>query len=504
MAKLERITQKIFGQNAATDDIAALGSFKTGTPIYTDNLTTLQNSNFETGFASALVADEAPFMEEQNSIPYVITKQLAYLFQEGIPEYDPNTTYYTGSIVKQVSTNDVILYLSRIDANTNNPLDDYTKWQPVNLTSNDNVILPLGLYIRLKGAQPSSEFLIATSLWNSGTIYKKFYSYYADKIGQAFCAGYVRAHTDEYTDYDLVINSEDVTFKLPLLDGSENLPDYSVRVQESINIVYYNETNAYIYVQAPYDSNEHPTLSISTNANMSENIPLWSNTLGLNTPTTDAGTVFIPKGFYYRFGAPVNPASQIYRFPCKGNGDLYFYVGESAKNGNQINAVEKLTTHSMIAPKPVIDKVMYKNKFGNFSFAKLSDEYVELTEAEQEWFALHGVEGFKIVDNDFIINPDFEAEQAQKERERINMLSLSKREVFLTLYKAKGITPDELKAQISDPVALIEFEYANDYYRGNPLIGQIGAQLGFTNEELDYLFINKELPVKEESEVNND
>lgn len=84
-----------------------------------------------------------------------------------------------------------------------------------------------------------------------------------------------------------------------------------------------------------------------------------------------------------------------------------------------------------------------------------------------------------------------------KERERLNMLSLTKREVFLALYNDKGITPDQIKAQISDPTALIEFEYANDYFRGNPLIEQIGESLGYTTEELDYLFENGEFPEKD-------
>ena len=95
-----------------------------------------------------------------------------------------------------------------------------------------------------------------------------------------------------------------------------------------------------------------------------------------------------------------------------------------------------------------------------------------------------------------------EEEIAQKERERLNLLSMTKREMFLSLYLAKGITPDMLKAQITDPQALIEFEYANDYYRGNPLIDVIGGQLGFTSEQLDMFFVTKDyhelLPIEEE------
>lgn len=85
-------------------------------------------------------------------------------------------------------------------------------------------------------------------------------------------------------------------------------------------------------------------------------------------------------------------------------------------------------------------------------------------------------------------------QKTQEERQRLDSLSLTKREVFLALYKAKRITPETLKSQITDPEALIEFEYANEYFRGNPLINLIGQSLGFTSDELDYLFENKELP----------
>ena len=95
----------------------------------------------------------------------------------------------------------------------------------------------------------------------------------------------------------------------------------------------------------------------------------------------------------------------------------------------------------------------------------------------------------------------WEEKQAQKERERLNMLSMTKREMFLGLYQAKGITPDMLKAQITDPQALIEFEYVNDYFRGNPLIDVIGGQLGFTSEQLDKFFETKDyrelLPIED-------
>lgn len=97
-----------------------------------------------------------------------------------------------------------------------------------------------------------------------------------------------------------------------------------------------------------------------------------------------------------------------------------------------------------------------------------------------------------------VLNPNYEEEKAAAERKRLNLLSLTKREVFLALYKDKGITPEQLRAQITDIEAQIEFDYAEKYYRGNPLINGIGALLGFTPEQLDYLFIHKEFEEEEE------
>lgn len=85
-----------------------------------------------------------------------------------------------------------------------------------------------------------------------------------------------------------------------------------------------------------------------------------------------------------------------------------------------------------------------------------------------------------------------EEEKKALEQEELNMLSLTKREVFLALYEDKGITPEQLRAQITDVKALIEFDYANEYFRANPLINQIGISLGYTSEQIDYLFRNKE------------
>lgn len=117
----------------------------------------------------------------------------------------------------------------------------------------------------------------------------------------------------------------------------------------------------------------------------------------------------------------------------------------------------------------------------------------KIEETETALFALDEneimFEGSPIVDEEYSIKKQAE------EQQRLATLKLTKREVFLALYKDKGITPAQIKAQIPSDEALIEFEYANEYYRGNPLVDMIGNLLGYTAEQLDYLFENKEFPI---------
>lgn len=114
----------------------------------------------------------------------------------------------------------------------------------------------------------------------------------------------------------------------------------------------------------------------------------------------------------------------------------------------------------------------------------------------------------KLVDGEIVDNKEeYDAEQALQERERISMLFLTAADVERAIYKAKGMDFEDILQQLGsyeagqpgglDLKALkIELK-ANHFYRGNPYIEQVGAILGYTPEDLDYLFINGVLPVKE-------
>ena len=98
-----------------------------------------------------------------------------------------------------------------------------------------------------------------------------------------------------------------------------------------------------------------------------------------------------------------------------------------------------------------------------------------------------------VIDGEEFVLKDNEWKNKQHliEADKISKLSLTKRELFLCLYKALGITPESIRASIlENQAALIEFDYAEKYYRGNPLVESLGLALGLTSEIIDKIFIS--------------
>lgn len=129
MAKIIRATQKIFAQNATTSQLTTFGTAKTANPNNSRNLADIQNANFLSGWASAIEADKAPFEEDTNGLCYAITSQLAYLFQQGTPEWDAGTTYFENSLCTVVQDGILVIKRSLTDNNINNdPTTDNENW----------------------------------------------------------------------------------------------------------------------------------------------------------------------------------------------------------------------------------------------------------------------------------------------------------------------------------------------------------------------------------------
>lgn len=88
-------------------------------------------------------------------------------------------------------------------------------------------------------------------------------------------------------------------------------------------------------------------------------------------------------------------------------------------------------------------------------------------------------------------------ETEEELKRRIAMLSLTRGDVFRGLLQAKGVTRAQLRAMIETndkltdierEMALIDFDEALNFYRGNALIDTVGLALGITSEQLDKFF----------------
>ena len=129
MAKITRATQKIFGDNAPGTQITAFGTAMTNNPVFTKDPALLQTAASLDGWEAAIEADKAPFEEDTNGLCYLITRQLAYLFQQGISEWDSGTTYYTNSLCTVIDDGILAIKRSLTDNNTgNNPTSDTVNW----------------------------------------------------------------------------------------------------------------------------------------------------------------------------------------------------------------------------------------------------------------------------------------------------------------------------------------------------------------------------------------
>lgn len=100
----------------------------------------------------------------------------------------------------------------------------------------------------------------------------------------------------------------------------------------------------------------------------------------------------------------------------------------------------------------------------------------------------------------------YKAKKAQEEQERINSLYLTRADVERAIYKDKGMDFADIVEYVKSniptmDVKRLEIELrANNFYRNHPYINQIGALLGYSTEDMNYLFEFKELPPKEEVE----
>ena len=109
-------------------------------------------------------------------------------------------------------------------------------------------------------------------------------------------------------------------------------------------------------------------------------------------------------------------------------------------------------------------------------------------------------EGYVVYDFELMTVEEMEAKETQKERERLDKLSMTRGDVFEALILARGLTKPQSRAMIEQAeldtmtkaLYLNRFDEALDFYRGFPVFDMLGKELGVTSKQLNDFFETKD------------
>lgn len=132
MVKLTRKNQKVFAGNANNNGV--FGSLQSGNKQLSNDPEVIQSlPAYSAGWNDATISSEdLPALEEFQGIQYVVTRQLAYIYETGTPEYDANTNYCLGAECKVIGNEgNYQIFSSVVADNINHPVTDTAYWKEV-------------------------------------------------------------------------------------------------------------------------------------------------------------------------------------------------------------------------------------------------------------------------------------------------------------------------------------------------------------------------------------
>ena len=246
------------------------------------------------------------------------------------------------------------------------------------ITTSENDTLPWG-YSFYSGdlLEAPIGYVKSQGQYESGEVYSSFYNKALKKIGEPFAKGYIRNYTEAFTDYDLVVNEDNITFRLPLLDGSEDFPS-----NKKESITFNGHGTSYI---APANGFYTLTGWSSSGGNGAD---IWiknatSGAAQYMEPNTDAGssvcvTVFASKGDTVQAGGYKCTITSLEFSYAKGNGDLYFKVANAVQNLELLDAGEVLEAVSQVSSKVDTSIKIVETYQNEYSWYRIwSDGWIE-------------------------------------------------------------------------------------------------------------------------------
>lgn len=225
----------------------------------------------------------------------------------------------------------------------------------------------------------NASWLVSNGAYHSGRTYVDYYKWLTDiKSGNKTVDGVsVKSVDDEYTDYDWVVNTADETFRLPLLNGEEDLSRNTceaITIKPSGNSYIAPKNGAYSFVVGCTTTTASAgvllqnTTADSWEGDQIEGVAGYK-VFSANIKAKKGDAVALS---YYNLGT-IN--SQKFHFiPDVGNGSLYFYVGDVLQDPALINAGEVLDYFSKLN---TVHCVVETFKSGSSWYRVYDDGWVE-------------------------------------------------------------------------------------------------------------------------------
>lgn len=210
---------------------------------------------------------------------------------------------------------------------------------------------------------------------NTAGVHQDFYNWAVANIGQPFGAGLIKeSSATDITDYDLVIDQANQTFILPTLNGSEDLPSDKFD-NLTLGASDQNHTapaNGWIvFNKISKTSPKYVNVYTGSNGRMTE---MMSSFNGQQVKYS----FFVRKGEKYTVSYNADGDTIIYRFVyAKGNGNLYYYVGDTLQNADLINIArmqEQLVDKT--SAEQAAHAVVASDKVENLTLAASTDSFI--------------------------------------------------------------------------------------------------------------------------------
>lgn len=315
-----------------TGDISEVGdSVEAGLPNITGVLYSVRGLD-GTGASDGALWNTAGANNGAQSGVNTMCRDIRFDASRSNPIYGNSTTVQPNAVKK-------LLYICVGNTESQSTITDV-----VDVTTTENDTIPLGYSTYQANVQPSVSWLKSQGQWNDGNVYTTFYNEFAQKIGQDFASGYVKEYTDSYDDYDLVINQDDMTFRLPLLDGSEDLVSdkYTDLTLGASGDSYTAPANGWVTIKGTSTAT-NPSIFIKTDSRYISEYSTFNN-VAIGT------TLFVSKGC--KFVITYNHITDInLKFTyAQGNGSLYFKVANAVQNLELLNAGEVLEAVNNVIP----------------------------------------------------------------------------------------------------------------------------------------------------------